>query len=143
MRTMFATGKAAADFGIGVKTPQRWNRQARLKAERTGTGRRVYCKAALEDLNVCGMSKNRALAGSVLNGGWHEICRQLQYKAAMRGGSIAIADRFFPSSKTCSDCGCVKHSMPLSVGFWSCGDCAMVHERDPKGRQKSSTVRPG
>ena len=52
----------------------------------------------------------------------------------------ASADRFFPSSKTRSDCGCVKHTMSLSVGFWSCGGCAMVHERDPKGRQKSSTV---
>jgi hypothetical protein len=68
MRTMFATGKAAADLGIGVETPQRWDREARLKAERTGTGRRVYCKAALEDLNVCGMSKNRALAGSIRDG---------------------------------------------------------------------------
>ena len=121
MRTMFATGKAVADLGIGVETPQRWDREALLKVERIGAGRR-----ALEDLNVCGMSKNRALAGSVRDGGWHEICRQLQYKAAMRGGRIAIADRFFLSSKTRSDCSCVKHTMPLSVGFWSCGECAMV-----------------
>jgi putative transposase len=47
-----------------------------------------------------------------------------KYEAAMRGGRIAIADGFFPSSKTCSNCGCVKDTMPLSVGLWSCGDCA-------------------
>jgi hypothetical protein len=47
-----------------------------------------------------------------------------------RGGRIVVADGIFPLSKTCSDCGGVKDTMPSSLGFWSCGDCAMVHERD-------------
>ena len=48
MSTMLTTGKAAAYLGVGVKTLQRWDREGRLKAERTGTGRRVYSKAALD-----------------------------------------------------------------------------------------------
>lgn len=48
MSTMFSTGKAAAYLGIGVKTLQRWDREGRLKPERTDTGRRMYSKAALD-----------------------------------------------------------------------------------------------
>jgi len=48
MSTMFTTGKAAAYLGISVKTLQRWDREGRLKSERTGTGRRMYSKAALD-----------------------------------------------------------------------------------------------
>jgi len=84
----------------------------------------------IEDLNISGMSKNHALAGAVLDGGWHEISRQLQYKTAMRGGRIVVANRFFPSSKTCSECGFVKDALPLSVRAWTCDDCGTVHDRD-------------
>ena len=91
---------------------------------------RQFETIVIEDLNVSAMSKNHALAGAVLDGGWHEIRRQLQYKAAMRGGRIVVADRFFPSSKTCSDCGCVTDAMALSVRAWTCEDCGAVHDRD-------------
>ena len=84
----------------------------------------------IEDLNVSGMSKNHALAGAVLDRGFHEIRRQLQYKAAMRGGNIVVAERFFPSSKTCSVCGSIKDSMPLSIRTWICDDCGAEHDRD-------------
>ena len=84
----------------------------------------------IEDLNISGMSKNHALAGAVLDGGWHEIRRQLQYKTAMRDGRVVVADRFFPSSKVCSACGCVKDAMPLSVRGWTCDDCGTTHDRD-------------
>lgn len=84
----------------------------------------------LEDLNVSGMSKNHALAGAVLDCGFHEFRRQCEYKARMKGGRVVIAHRFFPSSKTCSDCGHVVAQLPLSVREWTCPDCGSVHDRD-------------
>jgi putative transposase len=83
----------------------------------------------LEDLNVSGMSKNHALAGAVLDGAWFEVRLQLEYKLTMRGGRLVIADRFFPSSKTCSVCGVVKDAMPLSERSWTC-ECGACHDRD-------------
>lgn len=84
----------------------------------------------IEALNISGMSKNHALAGSILDAGWHEIRRQLEYKTAMRGGRVVVADRFFPSSKTCSDCGHVLGKLPLSKREWVCPSCGGVHDRD-------------
>jgi putative transposase len=86
----------------------------------------------IEDLNVSGMSKNHAIAGAVVACGFHEFRRQLRYKAAMRGGHIVVADRFFPSSKTCSACGCVNPDGVLGLDVWTCIEC-VVHERDPNG----------
>jgi putative transposase len=84
----------------------------------------------IEGLNISGMSKNHALAGSILDAGWHEIRRQLEYKTAMRGGRVVVADRFFPSSKLCSDCGHRLDKLPLSKREWACPDCGAVHDRD-------------
>jgi IS605 OrfB family transposase len=84
----------------------------------------------IEDLNVSGMSKNHAIAGVVPDCGFYECRRQLQYKAAMRGGRIVVADRFFPSSKTCSSCGCVNPDVVLGVDEWTCSECGTVHNRD-------------
>ena len=83
-----------------------------------------------ENLNVSGMSKNHALAGSVLDASFREIRRQLEYKTAARSGRVVLADRWFPSSKTCSDCGSVADKMPLSVREWTCPECGCVHDRD-------------
>lgn len=84
----------------------------------------------IEDLNVSGMSKNHALAGAVLDCGFGEIRRQLDYKAAMRNGRILVVDRFFPSSKLCSCCGFKAEDMPLSVREWTCSNCGETHDRD-------------
>jgi putative transposase len=84
----------------------------------------------IEDLNVSGMSKNHALAGSVLDAAFGEIGRQLEYKTKRAGGRVVIADRFFPSSKTCSNCGHVVDALPLHVREWVCPVCGCVHDRD-------------
>ena len=87
----------------------------------------------VEDLNVSGMAKNHGLAGAVLDCGFHEIRRQLQYKAAMRDGRIVVADRFFPSTQICSRCGCLtgpKGREQLGVERWVCIECGARHERD-------------
>lgn len=84
----------------------------------------------LEDLNVVGMAKNHRLAGSILDASFREVRRQLEYKTAMRGGRVVVADRFLPSSKTCSECGSIASSMPLSKREWTCPDCGAHHDRD-------------
>ena len=91
---------------------------------------RRFHTIGIEDLNVRGMMRNRHLARSVADMGFFEFRRQLEYKAAMRGGQVVVADRWFPSSKTCSACGAVQQDMPLSVRQWICPDCGSCHDRD-------------
>jgi putative transposase len=62
--------------------------------------------------------------------GFFAFRRQLAYKAAMRGGQVVVADRFFASSKTCSDCGYKLEKLPLSVRDWICPQCGCIHDRD-------------
>ena len=91
---------------------------------------RRFHTIGIEDLNVRGMAKNRHLARSIMDMGFFEFRRQLQYKAAMRGGQVVVADRFFASSKTCSACGHRLDDLPLSVREWTCPDCGIIHDRD-------------
>ena len=84
----------------------------------------------IEDLNVRGMVKNRHLSRSVSDMGFFEFRRQLDYKAALRGGLIVVADRWYPSSKTCSDCGHKLNTLPLSARKWICPECGSTHDRD-------------
>ena len=91
---------------------------------------RRFHTIGIEDLNVRGMAKNRHLARSIADMGFFEFRRQLEYKATMRGGVVAVADRWFASSKTCSACGSVQEAMPLSVRQWICPDCGTRHDRD-------------
>ena len=91
---------------------------------------RRFHTIGIEDLNVRGMVKNRRLARAVSDMGFHEFRRQLTYKAAMRGGRVVVADRFFASSKTCSTCGHKLAELPLSVRQWQCPICNTQHDRD-------------
>jgi putative transposase len=91
---------------------------------------RRFSTVVLEDLNVRGMMRNRHLARAVSDMGFAELRRQVEYKAAMRGGEVIFADRFYPSSKTCSACGYVLDVLPLSVRQWTCPDCGVLHDRD-------------
>lgn len=85
---------------------------------------------ALEGLNVAGMVKNHHLAGAISDVGMGEFRRQIEYKAAWYGRTVVVADRWFPSSKTCSACGSYQAKMPLSVRDWTCPDCGARHDRD-------------
>jgi putative transposase len=89
-----------------------------------------FAVIGIEDLNVKGMMANGKLSRAVADMGFHEFRRQLDYKAAMAGTRIIVADRWFPSSKTCSDCGHVVPTLPLSVRDWVCPACGSVHDRD-------------
>jgi putative transposase len=91
---------------------------------------RQFHTIAIEDLNVSGMVKTRHLARSIADMGFYEFRRQLEYKAAMRGGQVVVADRFFASSKTCSVCGHKLVALPLAVREWTCPACGAIHDRD-------------
>ena len=91
---------------------------------------RNYDVISLEDLNVRGMTKNHSLAKAITNVSFGEFNRQIEYKAQMYGKQIYRVDRFFPSSKTCSVCGCIQDKMPLNVREWTCPDCGAHHDRD-------------
>jgi putative transposase len=91
---------------------------------------RRFHTIGIEDLNVRSMVKNRHLARFIADMSFFEFRRQLEYKAAMRGGVVVVADRFFASSKTCSVCGHKFDVLPLSVREWACTDCGAVHDRD-------------
>jgi putative transposase len=84
---------------------------------------------AVEDLNVRGMVRNRPLARAISDAGWSELVRMLEYKCEWYGRTFVKVDRFFPSSKTCSDCGVVREHLDLSVRQWRC-DCGAEHDRD-------------
>ncbi|MGW0632841.1 RNA-guided endonuclease TnpB family protein, partial [Streptomyces sp. NPDC002758] len=89
-----------------------------------------YGTVVVEDLNVAGMLRNRRLARQIADAGFGEIRRQLTYKTKRNGCRIVAADRFFPSSKTCSGCGAVKAKLPLHIRTYACDACGLVLDRD-------------
>ena len=92
---------------------------------------RKYDVICLEDLNVSGMVKNHCLAKAISDCSWSEFVRILQYKADWYARTISKIDRFYPSSQTCSYCGCVNpETKDLSVREWTCPDCGVTHDRD-------------
>jgi putative transposase len=85
---------------------------------------------AIESLAVKNMQKNRALAKSIGDASWSEFVRQLEYKAQWYGRTLIGIDRWYPSSKRCSDCGHTVAQMPLKVRSWTCPECGSLHDRD-------------
>ena len=88
-----------------------------------------YDMIALEDLNVKGMIKNHCLAKAISDSSWSSFVTKLTYKAQWYGKTVIKIDRFFPSSKTCSDCGHIKESLSLDERVWTCV-CGSKHDRD-------------
>ena len=84
----------------------------------------------IEDLNVKGMAANSHLVKSVMDAAMAEVGRQLSYKAPLAGSEVVVADRWFPSSKTCSDCRVVFTGLKLGIKSWVCESCGSVHDRD-------------
>jgi putative transposase len=84
----------------------------------------------VEGLNVSGMLRNRSLARPISDAGFAEMRRQLAYKTEWNGGRLIVADRWFPSSKTCSGCGAVKTKLALSERTYTCTICGLTLDRD-------------
>jgi putative transposase len=91
---------------------------------------RRFHTIGIEDLNVKGMLGNRCLSRAIADMGFGELRRQLIYKAAWRGGQVVVADRWYPSSKTCSHCGYRLDVLGLDQREWICPGCATQHDRD-------------
>ncbi len=91
---------------------------------------KTFQTIGIEDLNVSGMSRNRCLARSILDEGFRAFRIMLEYKAKLYGSRVVVADRFYPSSKTCSCCGSVKQTLSLSTRTFVCDDCGAVVGRD-------------
>lgn len=84
----------------------------------------------IEDLNVSGMMANRKLAKAIADMGFYEFRRQLEYKSQLYGSKLVIVNRFFPSSKTCSNCGIKKESLSLKERVFKCEHCFFECDRD-------------
>lgn len=91
---------------------------------------RDYAWIAIEDLNVKGMLANRRLARRLADASFGELRRQLAYKAELRGVHLAVVDRWYPSSKTCSGCGAINEALTLGTRTWVCTACGELHQRD-------------
>jgi len=90
---------------------------------------KTFDRIVLEDLNVKGMMKNRKLSRAIADVGFGMLRQFIEYKAKLRKCVVVIADRFFPSSKTCSNCGTKKQDLTLANRIFSC-DCGLVIDRD-------------
>ena len=91
---------------------------------------RKYDVICCEDLNVKGMQKNHHLAQSIADASWGTFLAFLIYKAEMNDKQIVKIGRYYPSSKTCHHCGCVKEDLTLKDREWICPQCGGVIDRD-------------
>jgi putative transposase len=91
---------------------------------------RTSALIGLEKLNTKGMLANHSLAQAVSEASFFEVKRQLLYKAEQYGGYVQFVDQWYPSSKTCHDCGWIKKDLTLADRVWQCEQCGVIHERD-------------
>jgi putative transposase len=89
----------------------------------------THDRLVLEDLNIAGMLRNRCLARAISDAGWAEFARQVTYKQGWRGGTVLVADRWFPSSQLCSRCGLRNSELSLADRMFRCG-CGHRLDRD-------------
>ena len=99
----------------------------------TGSLVREFGVIGVETLAVKNLMSRRRLARHIADVGWGAVLAQLRYKTSWSDGSLLVAaDRFYPSSKTCSACGAVKAKLRLTERVFTCDDdaCARVQDRD-------------
>ena len=89
-----------------------------------------YNIICLETLKVKNMLKNKRLAKSISDVSWSSFVSKLEYKVAENQGYLVKIDAYYPSSKTCSNCGCVKESLKLSERVYHCEECGFTINRD-------------
>jgi putative transposase len=85
---------------------------------------------SVEDLSVKNMMKNHKLAQSLSDVSLGMFYTMLEYKSKWNDKSFVKIDRFFPSSKTCSNCGWIYQDLNLSIREWTCSSCTEHHDRD-------------
>jgi putative transposase len=89
-----------------------------------------HATVVVEQLNLAGLVQNRHLARALADTGLAEMRRQLTYKTSWYGSQLVVADRFYPSSKTCSACGWVKAKLTVAERTFSCDTCGLFLDRD-------------
>ncbi|MEU5938007.1 IS607 family element RNA-guided endonuclease TnpB [Micromonospora sp. NPDC047548] len=139
------TRKQGPDWRTGCRASNRWQRAANrlgraharvANLRRDGLHKlttrltREHGTIVVEDLNVTGMLANRRVAKHIADAGFAEIRRHLTYKTGWNGGRLLVADRWYPSSKTCSGCGAAKAKLSLSEREYHCEACGLVMDRD-------------
>lgn len=87
-------------------------------------------RVVMEDLNVAGMMKNKHLAKAIQEQNFAEIIRQMQYKCEWLSIPFVQVGRFYPSSKTCSHCGCIHKGLKLKDRTFVCPECGFTIDRD-------------
>ena len=97
----------------------------------------------IEDLNVAGMVRNHRLARHIAGLGMAELRRQLDYKTRDTGARLVVADRWYPSSKTCSACGAVRAKLTLAQREFACENCGTRLDRDLNAAQPGRARGPG
>ncbi len=109
-----------------------------IRQDATHKATTFICKnhavVAMEDLNTSGMLKNHKLAGAVSDANFSEFRRQVEYKAIRYGGTVIKVDRFYPSSKTCANCGEIQE-ISLSERIYVCKKCQHTADRDLNASQ--------
>ncbi len=103
-------------------------RQDTTQKMTTDLSRKIY-NIKIEDIKVAGLMANHKLAEAVSNNCFYEIRRQLIYKQVHYGTKVELVDRWYPSSKTCSQCGHVQ-DMKLSDRVFNCQKCGHFQDRD-------------
>ena len=151
-----ASRKTGPDRRTGRRPSKRWQRAATRLARahaRVANLRRdglhkltthltvEYATIVVEDLNVTGMLRNRRLARHIADAGFAEIRRQLAYKTTWNGGRLLVADRWYPSSKTCSGCGAVKTKLALSEREYHLPSVRPGHRSRPQRRAEPGRPR--
>lgn len=99
-------------------------------------------RVVVEDLNVAGMLQNRSVARGVSGQAFAEVRRRLAYKAAWYGCELVVADRWYPSSKTCSACSRVNRGLARGAVSWTCPWCGVVLDRDVNAAVNLARWRP-
>ena len=128
---------------IKTKNNNRWEKKRRKLKKQSSNIRQNYIhqcthdlvsllpsRVVMEDLNITGMMKNRHLARAIQEQCLYEFIRQMRYKCEWNGIEFIQADRFYPSSKTCSCCGNIKRDLKLSDRTYKCDICGLKIDRD-------------
>lgn len=84
----------------------------------------------IEDLNIKGMMKNKHLSKAIQQQSLYEFRLQLQYKSKWNNTEVRVVSRWYPSSKTCHDCGYINKALNLNDREWICPSCGVIHDRD-------------
>ena len=129
-KTKGSKSRARARMVVAVQHERVANRRKEFHHQLSHRIATRFGSVVFEDLHIAGMLKNHQLAKSIADAGWAQFVQFVCYKVAWAGGSIAKADRFFASTKTCSVCGSVNRTLTLKERSWVCANCQTDHDRD-------------